>query len=797
MIYIDLTSLISVKFMTGIQRVVSEVVMRFIKESTDDITLLAYDDFEQSFYIIDKMGFVEYYLDNSIGKKKLVTNDKVNVSDISVGTAFFDIDSVWNNHLKRSYLYMQLKKQGAKIATLIYDIIPITHPQYCHMDTVTRFINYFGACLKYADLIITNTESTKEHIRNIEKQITSKKTHIEVVALGSDFRKKEKKEKIADKVIKEVVNKKYCLMVGTIEPRKNHEFVLDVFEKGLFDEGITLVFAGKIGWNVSALEKRVRELSKSQENFLFFENLNDESIDYLYKNAFVSIMASHNEGFGLPIIESIERGTPVFASNIGVFKEVAGGLAEFFDLDETQELYQLISKYACDEKAYNELKNNLVNFKKVKWDDVTTSIHGHVSELVVEKKVRIGRIKQMVILSARPEMLLETIPYIENYMAFIKELVIICPERLVDSIKEEYDGTLSIEFLTDEMLVGNETLSTDHVSRNFMLRCLAMKHEGVIDNEFIMADDDNRPLRVIDESVFINNDTYVAYYFYSLEKWRGAASNITSYDRGMFITRDFLNAKKLPTLQYSSHMPQIINKSIFCQMLAEYPEIVGKAYDEWSLYFNYATYMYPTQFSIEKYKTLCWPSSPLNWNQLVEQDDYYFENYYEENYAKEGIFYGFAQVFSNMVLSENLSKIKRYEDLIKNHRYGIEGRNAVNKLFEKIYNEKPNYYIEIKKDMKRIVMPKFYVAKSGVCNKLYFEAYMDEEGDTINAIMRYAFSDCIEGKVFVSTHENIQVSEGVFELPLVSPLGKGDYRLRLTMEIGEDSAILDIPALIY
>ena len=83
-----------------------------------------------------------------------------NVEDENFGKKiFFDIDAVWNNESKRSYLYPVLKSKNFDIVTLVYDVIPIKYPQYCHKDTVIRFIDYLSAVLKYSDLIITNTEN--------------------------------------------------------------------------------------------------------------------------------------------------------------------------------------------------------------------------------------------------------------------------------------------------------------------------------------------------------------------------------------------------------------------------------------------------------------------------------------------------------------------------------------------------------------------------------------------------------------------------------------------------------------
>ena len=69
---------------------------------------------------------------------------------------FFDIDGVWHSTIIRSLLYPKLSEKNVRIMNLIYDIIPVTHPMYCHESTVMSFLVYIGAVLQYSDTIIVN-----------------------------------------------------------------------------------------------------------------------------------------------------------------------------------------------------------------------------------------------------------------------------------------------------------------------------------------------------------------------------------------------------------------------------------------------------------------------------------------------------------------------------------------------------------------------------------------------------------------------------------------------------------------
>lgn len=125
---------------------------------------------------------------NGIGSKdELVTDQRVNPVNMQPGTVFFDIDGVWSLSLKRSHLLPILKANGVKLVVYVYDIIPITHPQFCHEQTVYNFMTYIGAYLQCADLIIASAQSTLDEIDKLLEQLNLPKIPGKVSWLGSDL----------------------------------------------------------------------------------------------------------------------------------------------------------------------------------------------------------------------------------------------------------------------------------------------------------------------------------------------------------------------------------------------------------------------------------------------------------------------------------------------------------------------------------------------------------------------------------------------------------------------------------
>jgi glycosyltransferase involved in cell wall biosynthesis len=121
-------------------------------------------------------------------------------------------------------------------------------------------------------------------------------------------------------------------MVGTVEPRKGHALALEAFE-ALWSAGqrVNLVIVGKQGWMVDALAHRLRQHHEQGKRLFWLEAVSDEYLEKLYASANCLIAASEGEGFGLPLIEGAMHGLPILATDLPVFREVAGAHASYFE----------------------------------------------------------------------------------------------------------------------------------------------------------------------------------------------------------------------------------------------------------------------------------------------------------------------------------------------------------------------------------------------------------------------------------------------------------------------------------
>lgn len=376
LIYIDISEMVRLPYISGIQRVVIEILKEWVRTNPDAVRIMTFDYPKKEFRILDVKWFLSAAGNAKRMKKRWLhyTGSK-KIEDFTKGEIFFDLDSAWISPLKRSWLLPQLKEQGVKIVVQIYDIIPVTHPEYCHAYTVLSFLEYLGAHLSYADLVIANAQATIDAMRVLTDGAGSRMPETAVVPLGCNFSGRQKNEEtdrpsnVRDKIRKIPEKGKYILMVGTIEPRKNHAYVLNAFDQMLFEQGVNLVFAGRIGWNMAEFAELIQTHPQQGKQFYHIPDGGDDEIAWLYENAYAVAFPSLDEGFGLPIIEAFLHGTPVLASDIPVLREVGGDSCVYFDVSDEKSLSEQTLQLLSDPNRYQSLKKQIASYVPFTWKE--------------------------------------------------------------------------------------------------------------------------------------------------------------------------------------------------------------------------------------------------------------------------------------------------------------------------------------------------------------------------------------------------------------------------------------------
>ncbi|VVN09501.1 hypothetical protein PS619_03747 [Pseudomonas fluorescens] len=257
------------------------------------------------------------------------------------------LDSSW--HANFFPLAEQLKREGVGIISVIYDLIPLTHPQFCDAGLVKVFNDWFDWIARTADgyIAISTTirdQVREEMLRRIGTQQVGQRW-FDYFHLGSELDLSEADAKV-DRGLLDMFQTAdpVFLMVSTIEPRKNHAYLLEAFElawaKG---SKARLCIVGKIGWKCDALIERIRQHPELNRRLFMYNSLSDKSLEHAYSHATALVFPSHVEGFGLPLVEAMQRKLPAMASDIPVFREIGGDYMAYFDLANPQSLSDLVT----------------------------------------------------------------------------------------------------------------------------------------------------------------------------------------------------------------------------------------------------------------------------------------------------------------------------------------------------------------------------------------------------------------------------------------------------------------------
>jgi alpha-1,2-rhamnosyltransferase len=278
----------------------------------------------------------------------------------------------------------EVKQKGGRLVVLIHDIIPILHSRFFQEERVSAFRYNLNIICKHVDLLVGNSQATK---KNIEEYIVSQELpKLPVLAhfhLGAELDLASKAGPIRIALYR-FFNKSNVtfLSVGTIEPRKNYDFLLDSFEHVWRKYPETcLCIVGRYGWKAESFLQRMQSHPLWQQKLVWFDDLSDSELAYCYQNTDALIFPSVMEGFGLPLVEALQYNCPVIASDIEIFREVGREYCTYFSLENPIHLAEAICMQVTGQ---NQKKCRLDNFKWINWNESTfrflSLIYCHFSE---------------------------------------------------------------------------------------------------------------------------------------------------------------------------------------------------------------------------------------------------------------------------------------------------------------------------------------------------------------------------------------------------------------------------------
>ncbi|WP_337661052.1 glycosyltransferase family 4 protein [Erythrobacter sp. Alg231-14] len=221
-------------------------------------------------------------------------------------------------------------RNGLRSFYFIHDLIPIRHPNLSRPHAVARHTGRVRAALCHANTIIVGSEIVAEDLRAFASEEALPTPTIVVSNIAGERLRTDPTHPSPSGV---VPTAPYFICVGTIEPRKNHQLLFDVWGRlasQLGDQTPRLMVIGQKG----PMTRDILAQASASEHIKLLHSCSDAQLSALIRNSVGLLMPSLAEGFGLPVDEALAAGTSVIASDIPIFREIGQGIPTLIDPED-------------------------------------------------------------------------------------------------------------------------------------------------------------------------------------------------------------------------------------------------------------------------------------------------------------------------------------------------------------------------------------------------------------------------------------------------------------------------------
>lgn len=366
-VYIDFTEFLANPITTGIQRVVCEVCRHLQPEAAIPVRLHSGRYIALPHELIGAIGrnFATPSEHGADEIRRLGRGGANSYIKLSARDTVF-VPEVFTNLERLAFFRSMPEDQLRRVRFLVYDLLPLTHPQFFLPNEVLNLYPYYQLVRKAVHCAFISEATRDAYYARLRR------TEIcggVVIPPGCDS--------LGSRADHPVLNRPLTFTVlGTIEPRKNHALILDAFEPMLRQiDGLRLMFIGSMGWVDAKFAERVKDLAADTESrFQFCPTKDDNAIRSYIKNSRATIYVSSGEGYGLPPVESLWIGTPVIASTaIPSLSDIGFGGVDYVEPLTSSNLMRSVLAFLNDEYA-NEKTRETAHVSLPTWKSFTEEI---------------------------------------------------------------------------------------------------------------------------------------------------------------------------------------------------------------------------------------------------------------------------------------------------------------------------------------------------------------------------------------------------------------------------------------
>ncbi len=261
---------------------------------------------------------------------------------IPVGSLYLNVG---HTGLDKSGHARWLKRSGVRPVYFVHDLIPLTHPEYCRPAEPAKHLLRMDSLLGNAVGVIGNSRDTINELAVFAAvRDASHLPPMLVAPLGA--------EPIAPQSSgnsRILPTRPYFVMLGTIEGRKNHLLILTIWAelaRRLGHNCPQLIIIGQRGWECEQAVDMLERCEAIHGHVIELSRCDDASLHAYMRGARALLFPSFVEGYGLPLVEALGCGTPVIASDLAVFRELAGSIPDYLSPVDGLGWARAIEEYA-------------------------------------------------------------------------------------------------------------------------------------------------------------------------------------------------------------------------------------------------------------------------------------------------------------------------------------------------------------------------------------------------------------------------------------------------------------------
>jgi len=287
---------------------------------------------------------------------------------------------VSHHHLEKPAILARLKARSpARFICLIHDLIPIEYPEYAKPGQAENHRRRIETAIRFADALIVNSGVTRDALLPYLEH-AGLASPVLVAPLGLDL----PAQPAGASDPGPPLDRPYFVYVGTIEARKNHLLLLNLWRQLATELGASvplLVLIGQRGWEAENVVDMLDRCPALRGVVIEHNSLPDSDMVRLLKGARALLLPSFAEGFGFPLIEAFGVGVPALCSDIPALRETGGAIAEYLDALDGPGWRAAILDYAAPNSPRRAAQlRRLTGWRPPLWQDHFASVDRFIAE---------------------------------------------------------------------------------------------------------------------------------------------------------------------------------------------------------------------------------------------------------------------------------------------------------------------------------------------------------------------------------------------------------------------------------